>query len=461
MSALAATPLLAAVASMRAWSATHRLLWWAIGLGVVARALVLLVYAPWSEPAQSALVLLDDAGVYHRLALCILESHDFCQNTNRTPGYPVFVAAVYSLFGIQPWIVLALQILVDALTIALTYAIGLWLFSPTVAAAAALLLAVDPTSLFTSSSLLTDSLFTLLFLASVALFLRGLASKSIGWALAAGLTLGITTWIRPSAQYLPILLSFAALCRFGWAWPRRLCFAFAMTAAFALTISPWLYRNQHQFGALALATVKGETLLNWQAAFFLAWRDHKPVDEIRKQLALEVRQAGWVDDGNPFVNSEVQERVALRHISVQPLAYAAAMLRGIGFMYLNVGMDKIGRKLGLTDPEAPKVNLRNAPTLWVQIQQTWNERGAAQIALAAVLAGINLSQYVLALAGCVVAWRDRRYRWVGVFFMALVAYFTVTSGISAEARYKMPVIPLYLMLAGLAVQAWLQQRQKR
>lgn len=447
-------------ASLGAWFHAHRALWWAIGIGVFARLAVLAIHAPWDPATAATVVLVDDAGVYHRLALCILEQQDFCLNTNRTPGYPAFVAAVYALFGVQPWVVLLLHVLVDAATIALTYALGLWLFTPMVAAVASLLLAVDPTSLFTSSSLLTDSLFALLFLCSVGLFLRGLDASRLRWALAAGLALGLAAWVRPSAQYVPVLLIFAALCRAAWPWRRRVAFGCATVLAFLLTISPWLVRNHQQFDAWGLATVKGDTLLNWQAAYFLAWRDHKTVEAVREDLAAEARSAGWVEGGNPFDNAAVQEQLALRHIRAQPLAYASAMLRGIAFMYLNAGTDRIARKLGIIDPAAPKVNRRNDPSLASMFQNALRDKGAARLAIGAALATVNLLQYALALVGCWIAWRNARWRWLALFFMLLVAYFAVTSGISAEARYKMPVTPLYLLLAGLAVQAaW--QRSRR
>jgi 4-amino-4-deoxy-L-arabinose transferase-like glycosyltransferase len=286
-----------------------------------------------------------------------------CLNTNRTPGYPAFVAAIYSLTGAQPWVVLAVQALVDALTIALTYTLGIRLFTPVAAAAGALLLALDPTTLFTSSSLLTDSLFTLLFLSAVSVFLLDMGSAQHRWAIAAGLALGLAAWVRPSAQYVPVLLFAAALCRGAWPWRHRLAFGATLVLAFMLTISPWLYRNQQQFGALALATVKSDTLLNWHAAFFIAWRDHKPVEEVRQDLENEVRASGWFGNGNPVESGVVKERVALRHMQAQPVAYARAMLRGMVFMYASAGTETIARKLRLGEPAATRVNLRNESTM--------------------------------------------------------------------------------------------------
>jgi peptidoglycan/LPS O-acetylase OafA/YrhL len=77
-----------------------------------------------------------------------------------------------------------------------------------------------------------------------------------------------------------------------------------------------------------------------------------------------------------------------------------------------------------------------------------------------LLAALNVSQYLLALIGCWIGLRSGRHRSVVLFFLLLTAYFTLTSGVSAEPRYKMPVTPLYLLLAGIAVQAWVNRRAR-
>lgn len=438
---------------------THHALWWSVGLGVLARALVLLFFGPWDPSVEATIVLRNDASGYDQLARCLLETGGFCDNTNRTPGYPAFIASIYSVAGYRPWVVLAVQVVVDALTIGLTYALGVRWFTPRVAAVAALLLAFDPTSLFMSSSLLTDGVFSFLFLASMALFLRGMASGGCAWAVAAGALLGLAAWVRPSAQYLPLLLLVATLCRAGWPWRRRMAFAATLVLVFMLSISPWLERNHQQFGVRGLATVKGETLLNWHVAYFLAWRDGKPVDAVRAALAEEVRRAGWVDGGNPFDNSAAQERVALQYIRAQPLAYAGAMLRGMVFMYANVGSATNAEKLHVGAARGAGSRVRDESSLQAMVGRALREKGAAQLALGAVLSAVNLVQYLLALAGAWIALRDPRYRGLAVFMLVLVGYFTATSGISAEARYKLPATPLYLLLAGVAVQAWAQKRR--
>ena len=418
-------------ASLQAWLHVHRALWWAIGIGVLARIAVLAIYSPWDPAIATTSVMANDAGVYHRLALCLLEQQDFCLNTNRTPGYPAFVAAVYALFGVQPWVVLVLQVLIDAATITLTYALGVWLFSPTVAAAAA---CCSPSIRPACSSVQPAHRQPV----HAAVPVRGGALPARAGLGPAALGAGHRAGARPGGlgAALGAVPAGAALRRGavppGWPWTRRVAFGAAALLAFVLTISPWLHRNHQQFDAWGLATVKGETLLNWQAALFLAWRDHRTVEAVRKDLAAEARSAGWVEGGNPFDNAAVQEQVALGHIRAQPLAYASAMLRGMAFMYLNTGTDRLAGKLGMVDPAAPRVNRRTDPSLSSMFARAARQ-GPGRLVLGAVLATINLMQYALALVGCWIAWRNPRWRRLALFFMLLVAYFTVTSG-SAQKR---------------------------
>src|SRR4030095_10484807 len=68
-----------------------------------------------------------DAVGYHQLAVNLLQRGIFSLNTQppfqpdaiRTPGYPLFIAAVYVVVGINPRAVLIVQAILDAITVVL------------------------------------------------------------------------------------------------------------------------------------------------------------------------------------------------------------------------------------------------------------------------------------------------------------------------------------------------------
>ena len=83
-----------------------------ICFAIVLRLLFFFSIKPWDEQVVKNRILIDDAIGYHNLALDILEDVSFSSfsSTQRTPGYPFFVAIIYSLFGVLPWVVLFVQL---------------------------------------------------------------------------------------------------------------------------------------------------------------------------------------------------------------------------------------------------------------------------------------------------------------------------------------------------------------
>ncbi|MEO7921050.1 MAG: hypothetical protein ABIT01_16440, partial [Thermoanaerobaculia bacterium] len=87
-----------------------------------------------------------DTGSYERPALALLASGTFAQSpqalnvpeTNRTPGYPVLIAAVYGIFGRHPLLLALLNILLSTGTLVLLSILAERLFGPRAALLAVL-----------------------------------------------------------------------------------------------------------------------------------------------------------------------------------------------------------------------------------------------------------------------------------------------------------------------------------
>ncbi len=78
----------------------HRTLVLIVLIALAIRLVFFAAVRPWADEILQRAILVLDATGYHRLAVGILESRSFDTfGAFRTPGYPVFVAGVYSLFG--------------------------------------------------------------------------------------------------------------------------------------------------------------------------------------------------------------------------------------------------------------------------------------------------------------------------------------------------------------------------
>ena len=176
----------------------------------------------------------------------------------RAPLYPLFLA----LFGAVPRLA---QCVLDALTAAMIAFLGgrrAWW--------AGVLYALHPGALFFINAILSESLFTFLMTATVALLVVAARRDDRRWAIAAGIAGALAILCRQAAG--PILIVPALLVR-----RRRIAAAFG--AAALIAIAPWIVRCSVLAGrfvfvsaanpfSFALATVPDRFNLNDQASIF-------------------------------------------------------------------------------------------------------------------------------------------------------------------------------------------------
>ncbi len=170
-----------------------------------------------------------DEKQYHWLAVNIVQNHRFSVpfyssdefrkvgfpqyltvGFLRTPGFPVFLAAVYSAVGVRPYAAVTLIAILSCILCGLTYIFASRLFGHRTGVVAALIMAVSPGAVLSSCSLLPDTPHAVLILLAVLALHSSLDSAPWKAALS-GLILGIAALFKPVSLYLPIVLSGRAL----------------------------------------------------------------------------------------------------------------------------------------------------------------------------------------------------------------------------------------------------------
>jgi 4-amino-4-deoxy-L-arabinose transferase-like glycosyltransferase len=242
---------------------------------ILAAAVRLLLVPLWSPELSG------DASDYDRLARALLEGRGYVNargepTSLRPPLYPAFVAAGYALGGGAVQVVRLLQAALDVGMVALTYLIGRRLFGRGAGLLAALLISVNFGTVAATGRLLSETLFTFLLMAAVAMTVewlrplregRGQAavwlSIGTGVLLGAGtLTRGIfllyivplivlaawTGWVREAASDCPP----SAPARRRATWGAIL----ALPVTFALVLAPWTLRNYRVHGAFVPVTTQ-------------------------------------------------------------------------------------------------------------------------------------------------------------------------------------------------------------
>lgn len=172
------------------------------------------------------------------------------------PGYPLFIAAFYSVFGENGWFRM-IQILVNSLAAVLVFFLTRRLFDERTGVAAGLLTAISPQFAYHSAILLPDELSTLPVLVALYFLVRGLEEKRLAMVVLSGVMIGLSCWLRANLLLLPVFILAAMAVVFPKGW--RLKPAIAMFGAFIIVVAPMTVRNYAVFDAFVPVSIGSGT----------------------------------------------------------------------------------------------------------------------------------------------------------------------------------------------------------
>ena len=196
----------------------------------------------------------DDSKEYLLLAETLLDSHTF-PSILRTPVYPFFIASTYALFGKLPQAVLVFQYVCDGATAVIVALLFFRIFqNARYSFLAGFLYAINPFAIFYSHMVLSETVFTFLFAASVYLFITFLQSRERTHLALSSLLLGTAALCRPIALYIPLLLA-PFLLLAGYSFRERFMNLLIFSVMCSIVLIPWYVKNHRDFGRWTLSTV--------------------------------------------------------------------------------------------------------------------------------------------------------------------------------------------------------------
>lgn len=243
-------------------------------------ALLLRLYAVTAHPVP---VPTADAADYHRLATDLARGAGYVNEAGaptawRPPGYPFFLACVYTLFGPSVRAATFVQAVMGALTALLIAWLAGALAGRREGLTAGLLAAVYPGFFWPARLLLSENLALFLIVAALCGAVA-LAGRWRWWgALGLGVLLGFGTLVRgPHLLFSAGLLLWLAVWfwRRGRGWRRGLLAVVLAGVGLAAVLVPWAARNRGVFGRPVLvATQDGMGLYS---SFWPPLKNGRPV----------------------------------------------------------------------------------------------------------------------------------------------------------------------------------------
>ncbi len=342
-------------------------------------------------------------------------------------GTSFMYSLVYRVFDPDAWgygPVSVLNLVLGVAMVVLGMAVAHRWFGKLVGISAGVMLAFWPTHVQFTTVIGSETIFTVLCLASILAWPEPGERRTLARVAVAGVLLALATYVRPTALLLPVVLAGSAWLR-GLSFPRAAGQVALAAVVMAVIIAPWSVRNTRLFGQFVLVSTNGGSNLwmgnNPQTTGFYQDRPPQPSTMNEAQFDKELgRQAkAWiVKHPGAFIARTAVKAVRLHERETIGIAWNQ-------------------------DALSARLSARSMTLMKVSGQAYW------LVALAASLCGVM----ILTL----------RYRFRALVHPAIAiwGYFTaVHAVIVIQDRYHLPATPMIASLAALAfVAAWTWKRK--
>ena len=380
---------------------------------------------------------------------------EFVLPSERMPGYFWFLAGIHSLSGGSLAAIVLVQSLFDAGTCVLIALLATRIL-PEAGRLAGIAAAVWPNLIIHANLVLQDTLFLFFFTASLLAMAHVARRPSLRVVAVAGLLFGLAFLTRSVVQFLVPVLSVAVLilvmrrCPGPW---RGIAAAAVFLIAAAAPISPVLYRNLTNFGAVAPTTQAGLHLLLWTVPLVRADQNGTTMEaESTKMNAMfnaHLKTRGLAREKlDPFALDREMRAVAMKELLATPLwRLAKVWVQGAAINILSPSILSDGRVRALPRPSFAET--RGTGLISRAWHYFFDDFRLFQALILLAIAG-TLVVVLFQLAGL---WRLlRRAPFAALGLVLLIGYFLAISGPTAGPKYRMPIEPalIILLAAGLS-----------
>lgn len=385
-------------------------------------------------------VVAEDSAEYDALVQSLLQGEGFAMHgqleTLRTPGYPLFVAAIKTIGG-SYFAVTFVQIFITLLSALVIRRIGMRFASQRVGEIAATVFLINPVTLTLTLLIYSDILFLLLFTLG---FYRALILEKealLRQTLLVSILFALAIYVRPIGL-LAIPMFIAPIIASHLAPKLRWQAVGILLVGIALLITPWMARNYVRTGMFSFTSIQASSI-GWATARFLANTDHTPLEAAYQTLTekIGVPESGWRDIQLSQKITDVSKEIIL----ARPFAYAKYHLTmALSFLFpstiafaLDIYSDSIGRSATFSLGAIHSLASGDLRAFYQGVMQMW----------------WKAVERLLWLGICIIAlyeaWRRRRepLAWTLAF---VIAYFMALAGPAAGPRYSLQAFPFLFIL---------------
>lgn len=201
-----------------------------------------------------------DVDAHMTLGTAICERGEFSEipgvpSLEAAPGFPLWIALLFYLFGKKPFLVLFFNALLSVATGAVAYLLGKRLFSQRVGLLTLAIWAVYPYSIYYCGWSYPETLTTFLVACELACLARWYRDRKTPWACVCGGLAALTALTNPASLVFLGLIPLGMAFTQRWRFVLRQCLFYY--AILIVVYLPWPIRNYLAFGSPILTNIHG------------------------------------------------------------------------------------------------------------------------------------------------------------------------------------------------------------
>lgn len=368
--------------------------------------------------------------------------------TIRTPGYPLYLAASFAMFGENIPVFVLTQLFLSLGTIAIVYWMVHSTWGNSVATISALLLAFDIPSITFSLQVLSETLFTFLITAMIAAGVAVLKNpKGKLCFLLTGVFLSTATMVRPISYYLVIPLGaglglWMVVSRLKWRAILSRLLLFGLP--FLIIVGGWQARNKLLIGDASVSQIEALNMLAYRAADIIALRDGTSIEEARQTLGIEDPTEARVSRQDMILAEHWRER-GLEIIKQYPWLFLRSSLKGLLNMILGPGEGAFMQMInGQMVARGPIDDLKALPAS--AYLHKWVIDNPLYFIVFLYSVGYLFILYFGVLVWLITAVKKKLFTSSDLLCWGVFFYFVlISAGPEAYYRFRVPLIPIQVI----------------
>lgn len=386
------------------------------------------------------------------------QSPPLLPDTMRTPGYPLFISAIFLMFGKNLSMIIVFQIVIGSITAVLAYYFSRKLgFTALAGLIAAWIIAVDPVSILLNNFVLTETLYTFELITGVGLLLIFFQNNDKRILVLSAIFISLSALTRPIGQFLPLalLLLFIA-ARKDKPLSATTVNGFIFLGICVLALSSWSYRNYRISDQFTLSTITNNNLVFYRARAVLATVENISQDEALEKLDTEIETLAAEQNLSEAEINSIGRKRAMEIFSQHPVETVVMLIKGAVRLLIDPGFSAICTTLdvstfeyecfpgegsmleaGILDKVAGKFQVM---TFVQQATLIWGT----------ILLGI----IYLGLAAGIIQLVSKKEWFALLVLLTLILYFVLLSaGGETHYRFRAPIQPFLAILSGVGYEA--------